>query len=98
MPSQYERRESKKAELCRQSDNDEVSCKNCKFFKRQTKTSFYCFNHSIRVRTIDVCDMFAEKPKPVLKPTLAEVRMQARKAPNFREAYLSALKAEAYRV
>ena len=40
----------------------------------------------------------ATAKKTTEKPTLAEVLVQARKAPNFREAYLTALKAGAYRV
>lgn len=98
MASQWEKQKAKRAELCRQSENDDVSCKNCKFFKKQTKSSFYCLSHSIYVRSIDVCNTFDEKQKPALKPTITEVLAQARKTSNFRQSYLSALKAGAYRV
>lgn len=40
----------------------------------------------------------ATPKKTTEKPTLAEVLAQARKTSNFRETYLAALKAEAYRV
>lgn len=98
MSSQYEQRKNKRDEICRQSENEDVSCKNCKFFKGQAKSSFYCFSHAIYVRSGDVCDTFAEKPKPALKPTITEVLSQARKTSNFRQSYLSELKAGAYRV
>lgn len=98
MPKQYEQRKNKRAELCRQSDNENVSCKKCEFVKKFPKSVFYYTRYSIYVRAIDVCGTFAEKPKPVLKPTIVEALAQARKTSNFRQSYLSALKEGAYRV
>ena len=96
MNKQYEQRKSKKAKICRESDNANVSCQNCKYFKRHTKSVFYCFGHSIFVRKMQVCNTFIAKQKPDLPPTIAEVLAQARKTSNFREAALSALKAGDY--